>query len=70
MSRWKPHDNWHTDLAGLTVEQLRERRAFAARRAQDAAARGMGRNPKAARDWRTKLRAVEDELLRRGAEDA
>lgn len=70
MSRWKPYDNWHANLAGLTVEQLRERRELAAQRAQDAAARGMGRNPKAARDWRKKLHAVEDELLRRSAEEA
>ncbi|MFI1159640.1 hypothetical protein [Streptomyces sioyaensis] len=69
MSRWKLYDNWHADLAGLTIEQLRERRAFAAQRAQDAVARRMGRNPKAARDWRMKLRAVEDELLRRESEE-
>ncbi|MFF2364835.1 hypothetical protein ACFVU0_19400 [Streptomyces sp. NPDC058122] len=66
MSRWKLYDNWYDDVAGLTVEQLRERRAFAVQRAQDAAARGMGRSPKAARDWRERLRAVDDELVRRG----
>ncbi|MFE9625752.1 hypothetical protein [Streptomyces sp. NPDC006527] len=65
MSRWKLYDNWYADLAGLTVEQLRERRAFAAQRAQEAAARGMGRNSKAARDWRARLRAVDDELVGR-----
>jgi hypothetical protein len=70
MSRWKVYDNWQTDLGGLTVEQLRERRAFAARRAQDAVARRAGRNPKAAREWREKLRAVEDELLKRGVGEA
>lgn len=69
MSRWKLYDNWHADLGGLTIEQLRERRAIAAQRAQDAVARRMGRNPKAARDWRKKLRAVEDELLRRESEE-
>ncbi|MFI9256719.1 hypothetical protein ACIGT4_03200 [Streptomyces sioyaensis] len=69
MSRWKLYDNWDADLAGLTIEQLRERRAFAAQRAQDAVARRMGRNPKAARDWRKKLSAVEDELLRRESEE-
>ncbi|MEU5543788.1 hypothetical protein AB0G85_15515 [Streptomyces sioyaensis] len=45
MSRWKLYDNWDADLAGLTVEQLRERRAFAAQRAQDAVARRMGPQP-------------------------
>ncbi|MFI0902267.1 hypothetical protein ACH4TE_01790 [Streptomyces sioyaensis] len=69
MSRWKPYDNGHADLAGLTIEQLRERRAFAAQRAQDAVARRMGRNTKAARDWRKKLRVVEEELRRRESED-
>ncbi|MFF7231585.1 MULTISPECIES: hypothetical protein [unclassified Streptomyces] len=68
MSRWKLYDDWDADLAGLTIEQLRERRAFAAQRAQDAVARRMGRNPKAARDWRKNLSAVEDELLRRESE--
>ncbi|MFG2889841.1 hypothetical protein [Streptomyces sp. NPDC048248] len=48
MTRWKLYGNWKADLAGLTVEQLRERRAIAARRAQDAVARRAGRNPKAA----------------------
>ncbi|MFG2402091.1 hypothetical protein [Streptomyces lydicus] len=70
MSRWKLYDNWSAELTGLTVEQLRERRDFASRRAQHAGARGMGRSPKAARDWRTKLQAVEAELLRRGVEES
>ncbi|MFG1809095.1 hypothetical protein [Streptomyces sp. NPDC049040] len=70
MSRWKLYDNWLADLPGLTVEQLHERRCIAAERARRAAGRGMGRSPKAARDWRGKLRAVEEELLRRGVTDA
>jgi hypothetical protein len=70
MSRWKLYDNWYADLAGLSVEQLRERRAFAAQRAERAVARGMGRNPKAAREWRGRLRAVDDELMRRGIQGA
>ncbi|XUL89892.1 hypothetical protein ACQ86D_27410 [Streptomyces galilaeus] len=40
MGRWKLYDNWYADLAGLSVEQLRERQAFAAQRAESAAARG------------------------------
>ncbi|MFI9354520.1 hypothetical protein [Streptomyces lydicus] len=70
MSRWKLYDNWSAELTGLTIEQLRERRDFAGRRSQYAEARGMGRNPKAARDWRKKLLAVENELLRRGIEES
>lgn len=70
MSRWKLYDNWYADLASLAVEQLRERRAFATERAEGAAARGVGRNPKAAREWRQRLRAVDDELLRRGVQGA
>jgi hypothetical protein len=70
MSGWRLYSNWQTDLPGLTVGQLHERRDFAAERSQHAAARGMGRNPKATRDWREKLCAVEDELLRRGAGEA
>lgn len=70
MSRWKLYDNWYAGLAGLSDEQLREHRAFAAERAEGAVARGMGRNPKAAREWRERLRAVDDELLRRGIQGA
>lgn len=70
MSRWKLYDNWHADLVSLSVEQLRERRAFAAQRVEGAVARGVGRNPKAAREWRERLRAVDDELLRRGVQKA
>ncbi|GGU28706.1 hypothetical protein GCM10010259_19110 [Streptomyces daghestanicus] len=70
MSRWKLYDNWYADLAGLSVEQLRERRAFAAERAAGAVARGMGRNPKAGREWRQRLRAVDDQLLRWGVQGA
>ncbi|WP_326578120.1 hypothetical protein OG250_14975 [Streptomyces sp. NBC_00487] len=47
MSRWKLYDNWYADLAGLAVEQPRERRAFAAERAEGAVVGGTGRNPKA-----------------------
>jgi hypothetical protein len=70
MSRWKLYDNWFADLVGSSVEQLRERRAFAAERAEGAVARGMGRNPKAAQEWRERLRAVDDELLKRGIQGA
>jgi hypothetical protein len=70
MSRWKLYDHWNADLPSLTVQQLREeRQALAAGRVRSSTARGMGRSPKGARDWREKLRAVEDELLKRGLED-
>jgi hypothetical protein len=65
MSRWKMYENWHADLPGLTVDQLIERRDLAEQRARQAASRTMGRNPKAARDWREKRQAVEDELQKR-----
>ncbi|MEU0114852.1 hypothetical protein ABZ137_14280 [Streptomyces bobili] len=68
MSRWKLYDNWYADLPGLSAEQLRERRAFAAQRAEQAGARGMGRSPKSARKWREMLRAVDEELVRRGVQ--
>ncbi|MFJ9868866.1 hypothetical protein [Streptomyces sp. NPDC101165] len=67
MSRWKLYDNWDADLPGLTVEQLVERWAFADQRQRQAEARGLGRNPKAARGWRNKRQAVDEELRRRGA---
>lgn len=67
MSRWKLYDNWDADVRGLTIDQLRERQSFARMREQQTLARGMGRNPKAARAWRSKLAAVEDELARREA---
>ncbi|MET9504034.1 hypothetical protein ABZY42_20295 [Streptomyces sp. NPDC006622] len=70
MGRWKLHADWYADLASLSVEQLRDRRSLAAQRAAHAAARGTGRNPKAARQWRQMLRAVDDELLRRGIRQA
>ncbi|WP_309031046.1 hypothetical protein [Streptomyces alfalfae] len=62
----KLYNDWYADPAGLSDEQLRERRAFAAQRAEGAVARGMGRNPKPAREWRERLRGVDDEPLRPG----
>lgn len=44
---------------------LRERRAFAAQWAEGTVARGMGRSREAGPEWRQRLRAVGDELLRR-----
>ena len=50
MSGWKLYDNWDADLPGLTIEQLVERWAFADQRQRQAEARGLGRNPKSARE--------------------
>ncbi|MET8978181.1 hypothetical protein ABZX85_21460 [Streptomyces sp. NPDC004539] len=66
MSRWKLYDHWYADLPTLSPPQLHERRELAASRLRSSLARGPGRNPKAARDWRERLRAVEEELTRRG----
>ena len=56
---------WDRDLPGLTTEQLESRARFARTREHNALAKGLGRNPKAAREWRAKRRAVEDEIERR-----
>jgi hypothetical protein len=56
---------WDRDLPGLTTEQLESRAQFARTRENNALAKGLGRNPKAAREWRAKRRAVEDEIERR-----
>jgi hypothetical protein len=58
--------NWEKDLPGLSEAKLRERWAMARDFEASSMKRGMGRNPKAARMWREKLRATETELERRG----
>jgi hypothetical protein len=58
--------NWEKDLPGLTDESLRERWALAREFEASSMKRGSGRNPKAARMWRDKLRAAEAEIARRG----
>jgi hypothetical protein len=60
--------NWDKDLRGLSVEGVRERIAMARRFEASSMAPGMGRNPKAARMWREKLRQAESELARREVE--
>ena len=56
---------WDRDLPGLTTEQLESRAQFARTRENNALAKGLGRNTKAASEWRAKRRAVEDEIERR-----
>ena len=58
--------NWEKDLSGLSEAKLRERWAMARDSEASAMKRGMGRNPKAARMWRERLRATEAEFDRRG----
>lgn len=60
--------NWEKDLRGLTVEGVKDRVSMARRFEAAATTPGAGRNPKAARMWREKLRQAEAELERRNAE--
>ena len=65
MSRWKNSlKHWGRDLGGLSEPQLQERLRLAQER-ERSSQQGMGRNPKATRDWRVRRKAVEDELARR-----
>jgi hypothetical protein len=65
MSRWKLLDRWDDDLTSLSEAQLRERLALASEREHSSDRKGMGRNPKAAREWRVRRKAVEAESARR-----
>ncbi|GAB7007211.1 hypothetical protein JCM18899A_46860 [Nocardioides sp. AN3] len=58
--------SWSNDLRGLTDDGVRERLRLAGKRERAALAKGMGRNPKAGRWWRERLREAEAELERRG----
>ena len=58
-------NTWEQDLAGLTDDQLHERLRLAEAYQDSSTRGGIGRNPKAARDWRRRRQAVEDELERR-----
>jgi hypothetical protein len=57
-------ENWERDLPSLNVDQLRERLKLAREREADSD-RGIGRNPKARRDWRRMREQVEAEMERR-----
>jgi hypothetical protein len=65
MPRWNLLKNWDDDLSGLTDEQHQERLALARRYEASSQAPGTGRNPKAAREWRARRQAVEEEVERR-----
>ena len=57
--------HWDRDLRGLSECQLRDRLRLAREREASSLSKGMGRNPKAAREWRRRREAVEAELERR-----
>lgn len=62
----KTIQNWEKDLRGLSDEGVRDRWTKARDFERSSTNSGMGRNPKAARMWREKLRQAEAELERRG----
>ena len=68
MSRWKILNTWESDLPGLTDEQLREGHELAVRYELSSMRKGLGRNPKAARDWRRRRDQVELQMERRSSE--
>jgi hypothetical protein len=65
MPRWKLLDHWDDDLTGLSDDQLQERLDLARRYEATSQKPGTGRSPKAAREWRARRRAVEEEIARR-----
>jgi hypothetical protein len=68
MSRSALIRNWDKDLAGLDEKQLGERLALARDFEARSMKKGMGRNPKAAREWRRMCDAVEAEIERRSTQ--
>lgn len=58
--------NWGKDLRGLTDAGVQERLRIARDFERASMTKGMGRNPKAGRMWRDKIRDAEAELERRG----
>ena len=57
--------HWERDLRGPSDEQLDDRLAMAKRFETRSMSKGMGRNPKAAREWRVRSRQVEADIERR-----
>jgi hypothetical protein len=70
VSRWKMLKTWDRDLPGLTREQLEERLTLAREYEADSARRGIGRAPKARREWRRRRESVEAEFQRRFGSEA
>ena len=65
MPRWRLLEHWDRDLRSLSRAQLHDRLHLAREREHASVRKGMGRNPKAARDWRARRKTVEEELARR-----
>jgi hypothetical protein len=63
---WRNRDAFVRDLRGADDEQLRFMHGWATEREANADRRGMGRNPKARRDFRLCREAAEAEMERRG----
>lgn len=65
-NKWRAMlSNWDRGLGELSEEDLRAKARFARGREQQSLAKVLGRNPKAAREWRARRRVVEEELERR-----
>lgn len=58
--------NWGKDLKGLSDEGVQDRLRVARDFERSSMSKGTGRNPKAGRMWREKIREAEAELERRG----
>jgi hypothetical protein len=67
MSRWKQLNTWAKDVLGLSDAKLAEYLELARNFEASSMRKGMGRNPKAAREWRHRRRIVEEEMERRRA---
>jgi hypothetical protein len=57
--------SWDRSLPGLSLDELESRARFAKTRENQSLSNRPGRNPKAAREWRARRRAVEAEIERR-----
>lgn len=63
---WKSVDAFTADLGGANEDRLREMRGWAEQQQRSSDAPGMGRNPRARRQFRQMRDAADAELDRRG----
>ena len=63
---WKSVDAFTADLPGADEARLREMRGWAEQQERSSDAPGMGRNPRARRQFRQMRDAADSELDRRG----
>jgi hypothetical protein len=63
---WQSVDQFVADVRRADDDRLREMRDWARGQEQDSDRKGMGRNPKARRQYKQMRAAAEDELDRRG----